>query len=122
MSTVPNLHTSRLRLRRLELADAALVRRLAGDWRVAATIPQIPHPYPEGVAEAWISLTHEQESRGTGVQFAVVAAPVDTFMGVIALGITPEHGSAVLGYWLGHAVMYRGDILHHRWCGCHRSR
>lgn len=43
--------TERLLLRALDLADAPAVRHLAGAAEVARTA-FVPHPYPEGAAEA----------------------------------------------------------------------
>ena len=40
----PVLETERLRLRQLEMSDAPIVQRLAGDPAIAATTLTIPHP------------------------------------------------------------------------------
>ena len=57
MAVVPELRTPRLLLRAFILADAPAVQRLAGDQAIASTTLNIPHPYPDGAAEAWIA-TH----------------------------------------------------------------
>ena len=46
MRTAPPLLTERLLLRSLTLEDAADVQRLAGERDVAATLTNMPHPYP----------------------------------------------------------------------------
>ncbi|HEV2734455.1 MAG TPA: hypothetical protein VGV85_06430, partial [Longimicrobiaceae bacterium] len=51
---MPTVRTGRLLLRGFSLADAPRVRRLAGAREVAATTLTIPHPYEDGMAEAWI--------------------------------------------------------------------
>ena len=51
-ASIPRLTTKRLVLRPLTLADAADVQRLAGEREIAETTATIPHPYPDGAAEA----------------------------------------------------------------------
>ncbi|HEX7706188.1 MAG TPA: GNAT family N-acetyltransferase, partial [Thermoanaerobaculia bacterium] len=58
---LPILRTSRLVLRPLETTDAPAIQRLAGDREIALNTLVIPHPYPDGVAEAWIE---EQKQQG----------------------------------------------------------
>jgi len=49
------LTTPRLRLRPLRPADAPRVQALCGNWNVARMLARVPHPYPDGLAEAWIA-------------------------------------------------------------------
>ncbi len=48
MRSAPPLLTERLLLRSFILQDATDVQRLAGDRDIAATLPNMPHPYEEG--------------------------------------------------------------------------
>ena len=97
----PTLGTARLLLRPFKLEDAPAVQRLAGVREVADTTLNIPHPYRDGVAEAWI-LTHKQLFRvGILATFALVLVGTEELIGAVGLRIEAVHGRAELGYWLG---------------------
>ncbi|MFL6246331.1 MAG: GNAT family N-acetyltransferase, partial [Thermoanaerobaculia bacterium] len=55
MTQQPTLRTPRLTLRPFTLDDAPAVQRLASAYEVALNTLLIPHPYPDGAAEAWIA-------------------------------------------------------------------
>jgi ribosomal-protein-alanine N-acetyltransferase len=107
-STLPTLDTARLRLRAFALGDAPQVQRLAGAWEIAATTASIPHPYEDGVAEAWIA-THPPafESRESAT-FAVVLKLDSSLIGAVGLTLDPANRSAELGYWIGVPYWNRG--------------
>jgi RimJ/RimL family protein N-acetyltransferase len=97
----PTLTTARLILRPFALEDAPAVQQLAGAREVADTTLNIPHPYRDGVAEAWI-LTHRQLYRvGVLANFAVVLRGSEELLGAVGLRIEAMHGRAELGYWIG---------------------
>jgi RimJ/RimL family protein N-acetyltransferase len=97
----PTLLTPRLVLRPFALDDAPAVQRLAGAAEVADTTLNIPHPYRDGVAEAWI-LTHKQLFRvGMLANFALALRESDALIGAIGLRIEAKHARAELGYWVG---------------------
>ncbi len=102
MSGIPHIRTQRLVLRPYTEADAPDVQRLAGDARVADTTLTVPHPYPDGIAEAWIA-THEAGWHlGRSAVFAIATIKDDArLVGTIGLTIKPEEKSAELGYWIG---------------------
>jgi [ribosomal protein S5]-alanine N-acetyltransferase len=99
----PTLETARLLLRPFEQSDAPEVRRLAGDPAVADTTLNIPHPYPEGVAETWIAAHPQIFADGSGANWAVVARAGEMLLGSISIGIAASHSRAEMGYWLGRA-------------------
>lgn len=96
----PTLRTERLVLRPFELSDAATVQRLAGERALADTTVAIPHPYPDGAAEDWISTHAPGYAEGTQATYAVTLAAGGELVGAIALHIAPAHGRGELGYWV----------------------
>lgn len=97
----PTLETPRLILRPFALADAPDVQRLANDRDIASTTMNIPHPYEDGMAEAWIAMQDARFALGELVVFAIVARATRTLLGSIGLTIQTEHERAELGYWMG---------------------
>lgn len=102
--SLPVLVTPRLTLRPFAPADAAEVQRLAGDRAVADATLNIPHPYPDGIAEAWISRHAELFASGDELVLGVVlgrAPGPATLIGAIGLRFAVPHARAELGYWIG---------------------
>ena len=101
MRTIPTLTTERVVLRPFTMGDVPAVCVLAGDATVAATTLNLPHPYPEGAASAWIDTHADAAANGDGFTWAIVHGTHGTLLGAISLGIAPRHARAELGYWLG---------------------
>lgn len=104
----PTLDTERLLLRPYCNADALSVQKLAGDRHIADTTLNIPHPYEDGMAEAWIAQTHEQFAAGERATFAIVLRETDELLGTVSLGIDKRANAAVLGYWVGQPYWNNG--------------
>lgn len=97
----PTLETTRLILRPFTLDDAPVVQRLAAAREIAATTANIPHPYEEGMAEAWISGHQARFEAGQLLNFAIVRRADHTLLGAIGLHFNQAHANAELGYWMG---------------------
>lgn len=98
----PSLTTARLRLRPFTLGDAADVQRLAGDARVALPTAAVPHPYPDGAAEAWIGTHADAFAAGLEVNCAITLGATGALLGAISLmDIHPQDARAEVGYWIG---------------------
>lgn len=97
----PTLETSRLILRPFRKDDASSVQLLAGQWEIADTTLNIPHPYEDGMAEQWIE-THEPGYKAeTLTTFAVVLRESKELIGAVGLVIDRGLNKADLGYWIG---------------------
>jgi RimJ/RimL family protein N-acetyltransferase len=100
----PTLRTSRLILRPFAIADAPRVQQLAGAREVALNTIHIPHPYPDGAAEEWIS-KHEQRIEEGEFSFAIDDGEL---VGAIGLHMKRGYERAEIGYWLGVPFWGRG--------------
>ena len=106
--STPEILTARLLLRRFCFSDVAAVQQLAGDPAVAEMTLSIPHPYPDGAAEAWIAGQEPDRVAGVREVFAIVERTQGELVGAIGLAIRSEHSRAELGYWIGRPYWGRG--------------
>jgi [ribosomal protein S5]-alanine N-acetyltransferase len=87
------IKTQRLLLRPFQRSDAREFARLAGEWSVASMTSDIPHPFDEALALAWL-----KPARGE-VRFAI-ALDGRHLIGGAGFYRRPS-GVAELGFWLG---------------------
>ncbi|HEY3286449.1 MAG TPA: GNAT family N-acetyltransferase [Gemmatimonadaceae bacterium] len=107
MRRLPALATARLQLRPFLLSDARIVQRLAGERAVADTTLRIPHPYEDGMAEAWIA-THEGAwTRHEEATLAIAEAEAG-LVGAISVRIDLAQRRGELAYWIGQPYWGRG--------------
>lgn len=96
----PTIATERLNLRPYRLSDAARVQLLAGDSRIADTTFNIPHPYPDGAAEQWITDSLRAYEQGSAVAYAITLRGKDEVIGTVSL-FSWQGNQAEIGYWMG---------------------
>ena len=106
----PILKTERLILRPFNLLDAKRVQELAGDKRIADTTLLIPHPYPDGAAEEWISTHASNAKSGDEFVFAITLKDSLELIGAIGLVINKMFNSGEAGYWVGVPYWNKGYI------------
>jgi len=105
----PTLFTDRLVLRPLVESDGPRVRELAGDEAIARNTLDIPHPYPEGVAEQWIAGQPALFRQGKEIVFAITLRESGELVGAIGLSsISPRHSRSDIGWWVGRDYWNRG--------------
>jgi len=103
--------TGRLRLRRFRRSDAALIELMASDRRVAWMTERVPHPYPPGLAAAFVERVSAGSPDETG--WAIVAdtgtrdGAENGLIGTIMLRLDAP-GAARVGYWLAPAFWGTG--------------
>jgi ribosomal-protein-alanine N-acetyltransferase len=105
---LPILETERLQLRPYKPADAARVRQMCDDWDIASTTLALPHPYPEGAAEKWISTHADSFGQGKEVTLAITVRPGGTVVGSMALSVNKNHNRGELGYMIAKEHWNRG--------------
>ena len=87
-------------LRRFTLADARDVQVMIGDWEVARNLVDlVPHPYLDGMAEAWISGHPRSQASGGEHTYAITRTGDGLLVG--ALGMRPNGVHEHFGYWVG---------------------
>jgi ribosomal-protein-alanine N-acetyltransferase len=95
-------------LRPFVMSDARSIQILAGDREIADTSLSIPHPYPDGMAEAWIAANREKFESGNLSTFAILRKDTRKLIGAIGLVIDGQFQRAELGYWIARAHWNQG--------------
>ncbi|GAB7129546.1 GNAT family N-acetyltransferase [Silvimonas sp. JCM 19000] len=108
MSALPVLLTPRLLLSAFTAADADRIGQFAGDFGVAEMLVNTPHPYPDGMAEAWVDTHAAHWAQGNALYLAVRDRRDGLMLGCVELhDIQPDH-RAELGYWIAQPYWGHG--------------
>jgi len=98
------LTTARLSLREPRHEDARRLAAFAGDFDVARMTTNIPHPYGQADAEAYLGRVAARD-RATQAVFALDLAD-EGLIGIV--GFHPKGVGVEVGYWLGRPYWGRG--------------
>ena len=98
----PVLIGDRLTLRPLAESDAARIQALCGDLAVSRWLSNVPHPYPEGEAERFISACLAEACHVWAMELVEQPGMIGT------IGIEGPNDHNALGYWLGREYWGRG--------------
>lgn len=106
-SALPVIQAERFILRPLRDSDSGLVQLYAADRRVAEMTTVIPHPYPPGAAQAFVSRVLE-DSENTAV-WALDASGHDSseLLGLVSLSKLGRD-QAEIKYWVAPALWNAG--------------
>ncbi|MBI3127869.1 MAG: GNAT family N-acetyltransferase [Candidatus Tectomicrobia bacterium] len=102
------LETARLILRPASPADAPAIEPLLSEWEVARHTARVPHPFPEGGAEAWLALASGEREAGRGLMLAIEEKAAGRLTGCIGLETGDNEGRLEIGYWIGRPFWGRG--------------
>ncbi|MFS4437760.1 GNAT family N-acetyltransferase [Paracoccaceae bacterium GXU_MW_L88] len=91
----PELTTDRLTLRAPRMSDSGLLAHYASDKQVAWNTTSIPHPYPKGAAEAFLT------RKAAAVDWVIdgTISELDEFLGLITLAGKGDE-TAEIGYFI----------------------
>lgn len=107
-ATFTSLETERLRLRPVAPGDAPAITPLVSDWEISRQTGRIPHPYPEGGAEKWISGILTCQTYGLALALAIERKEDGRLIGCVTLETDPSGTPPALGYWLGREWWGKG--------------
>ena len=103
------LTTERLLLRGFSPLDAPAVQLLAGDRSIADTTRVVPHPYLDGMAEAWIASHQTPGPKNTSIELAITLRHDDSLIGAASLvEINRIDSRGEMGYWIGKPFWGKG--------------
>lgn len=102
------LETNRLLLRPLISDDSEKIEELAGDYDVAKSTLNIPHPYLEGSAIQFIENIFTAEKNNEIVMFAIIEKESQQLIGLINLNLVTPYKRGELAYWIGKQYWGRG--------------
>lgn len=94
-----SLTTERLVLRPMVIEDATRIHELVNDKDIAYNCVNIPYPYPEGAAEAWIVGHPLRYAQRQAVIFAITKD--QTIIGACGIEFMHEEQHYDIGYWIG---------------------
>jgi len=101
------IETPRMMLRPIRLSDAGLMAMYAADKRVAELTTTIPHPYPPGAAEAYITKVMRPDRREYVWAMDATEQGGAELMGLISL-LQMDRQQSEIGYWVAPAMWNTG--------------
>lgn len=108
MLVFPELNTSRLKLRKIEVDDIPALVKYANNKKISDYILNIPHPYQEPNAVFRISYVVQGFKAKTRFVFAIILLERAELIGEISLHLDPNNPIAELGYWVGEPFWGQG--------------
>ncbi len=103
------LESLRIRIRKLQPADAPSIYQGIRHKAVARWMPTVPHPYPKNAAAAFIRRSHREWKAGKAYHFGIALRETDEVIGGIGLNnVERKNNDAELGYWIGKDYWGKG--------------
>lgn len=101
------IETPRMLLRPIRTSDAGMLAHYCADKRVAQMTSTIPHPYPPGAAESYISTLMKQDCGSFVWVMDATEFGGAEVLGVISLDQMDREQSEI-GYWVAPAMWNTG--------------
>ena len=97
-------------IRSFTTADSAQVQTLLSDSKVAQLAGNIPYPYPDHGAQAWIESHGERHRSGSAIIRAITLVKGGACIGAISVDHISRglNASGNLGYWVGMPYWNQG--------------
>ena len=106
------IEAGRFVLRPVRLSDVGLISYYAGDRRVAEATQNIPHPFPPGAAEAYVTRAMKHERPGSVWVMDGTASGLSELLGVVSLKPMEvkagRSGQSEVAYWVAPAFWKTG--------------
>ena len=103
------LETPRLWLRWPRAADSASIARACADPSLALQTARIPHPYPDGEAEAFVARSRAANADGSALTLVATAkGDRRDLVGCLSLAPAAKSGEVEIGYWIAKPFRRRG--------------
>lgn len=107
MDIFPEVHTNRLKLRRIQVEDIPSLLKYANNKKISDHIVNMPHPYQEPEAVFRISYVVQGFKSKVRYVFAITLKEQDELIGEVSLHLE-NSSDAQLGYWVGEPFWNKG--------------
>ena len=107
MNIFPLLHTSHLKLRKIEVEDIPALVKYADNKKISDNIINIPHPYREPDAAFRLGYVMKGFKERSRFVFAIEHKALNHLIGEISLHLERDK-AAQLGYWIGEPFWGKG--------------
>jgi RimJ/RimL family protein N-acetyltransferase len=88
--------------------DVPAIAAACREEEIVRWLDQIPQPYREEDARAWLGVGRQAWARGDLANFAIVDAETDEVLGSISARWTPQQRVGEIGYWVKRETRGRG--------------
>ncbi len=102
------LKTERLYLRRFTLNDVNDTVALCNNINVVKSLQNLPYPYLESHAIAWINSHTEHWKERIVFEWAIVKQDTHELIGCIGITLDNQHQHGEIGYWIGEPYWNQG--------------
>lgn len=108
MDVFPTLTSKRLTLGELRWQDISRIVEYAGNEKIAATTLNIPHPFREEHAIAWIYRAQQGFAQRDQFVFGIYLQTTGEFIGDVGLYIHRRFRRGALGFWIAEPFWGQG--------------